>query len=104
MKVLNFTDGSQFLGCCDSSTPLGLGGVRRISGLCDVGFFKSGTPVNYARLNLPNNRVYDGELREGKFHGKGVVFDRTKNSWVFGDFDCRGGGGGKPKEIQKGRG
>lgn len=35
--------------------------------------------------------MYDGELRNGKFHGKGVVFDQRNRSWVLAKFDSEGG-------------
>jgi hypothetical protein len=49
-----------------------LGLLRKLDGKCDIGFLDNGKFVDIGRINLVDGGIYDGLLKKGNFHGRGL--------------------------------
>ncbi|EGR28229.1 hypothetical protein IMG5_181580, partial [Ichthyophthirius multifiliis] len=89
IKVIDFKDGSQYLGMAKQKNPFGLGLLRRLDEKYDAGFAFNGIFQNIARLNLDDGQnMYIGQLQaNGKFQGQGVYLNKKTKQWVFGIFE-----------------
>lgn len=67
--------------------PTSLGIFKFSDDKYDVGIYKNGNLHGIGRKHLHNGDIYDGELRNGSFQGKGVFLSRSTGEWVYGSFE-----------------
>lgn len=66
--------------------------LRRLDGKCDIGFCDGGTFVDLGRIYDSEGGIYDGMMRGGVRHGRGVYFNEEEKTWLVGNFSegkCR---------------
>ena len=51
-----------------------------------LGLYKEGVLNGLGRLNMHNEDVFDGFLKNSFIEGKGVYYQHSSNFWVFGIF------------------
>jgi len=64
-----------------------LGLLRKLDGKCDIGFLDNGKFVDIGRINLVDGGIYDGLLKKGNFHGRGLQYNMKDKSWFYGSFE-----------------
>ena len=64
------------------------------------GQFENNFANGFCSVSFPNGDRYKGFMREGQFHGKGIKYTSSTNSWVYQIYER-----GEPaEEIYRGEG